>query len=283
MVEMFRDTGVVTKKIGGRDRLAGGAFALAAAAAYGAAVLSTGGLVALAKSAAKGATWGAGIDAGIQTVRIYADPRESWSWTELVESAGAGALLGPIEHVGGAVFRVGKGALRGAGRPAGETVKGASRVITEAFETKASDVLWKQQGLGVRIRRLGNYWIKELDPNASAIARWWGRMTMKAQAEGLEKLGETGTSFLYREGKIITRHVGEFGHGYASPQFLRAFLQGSRRLRTPFNDIRVRNLGAGGRVFDPALDPVSQTVLRFSVAYLGGVLGRSVWNRATGE
>ncbi|MBI4560655.1 MAG: hypothetical protein HY724_01320 [Candidatus Rokubacteria bacterium] len=62
--------------------------------------------------------------------------------------------------------------------------------------------------------------------------------------------------FLYREGKIITRHAGEFEGGVAN--YWRTWWEGTKRLGTPMNDIFPRNIGAGGVVFDPALHPLHQ-------------------------
>lgn len=116
--------------------------------------------------------------------------------------------------------------------------------------------LWSKLPGGVRIKRVGNYWIKEVDPEASRLAQWWGRGTLKAQAKGLEKLGDMAPDFLYREGKIITRHAGEFEGGVAN--YWRTWWEGTKRLGTPMNDIFPRNIGAGGVVFDPALHPLHQ-------------------------
>ena len=114
-------------------------------------------------------------------------------------------------------------------------------------------------GRGTRIRRVGNYWVKEVDPEASRLAQWYGRGTIRAQAKGVERLGDMAPDFFFREGKIITRHAGEFQGGVG--EFLRVWAKGSWRLRTPFNDIRFRNVGEGGVIFDPALHPLEQAAL----------------------
>jgi len=116
----------------------------------------------------------------------------------------------------------------------------------------------------VRLRRVGNYWIKEVDPEASRLAQWYGRGSIEAQARGLERLGDMAPDFLFRNGKLITRHAGEF-QGSAM-DFLRVWAKGSWRLRTPFNDIRLRNIGEGGIIFDPALHPIEQGALASSPA-----------------
>jgi hypothetical protein len=39
-----------------------------------------------------------------------------------------------------------------------------------------------------------------------------------------------------------------------------AYLQGSRRMGTFFNDIQPRNMGTNGLIFDPAIDPVTKAL-----------------------
>jgi hypothetical protein len=63
-------------------------------------------------------------------------------------------------------------------------------------------------------------------------------------------------SHLYKNGKLITRDVGEYSH---NNNFLNTWLQGSSRLGTPFNDIRTRNVGNNNLIFDPSKTPIHQT------------------------
>ena len=71
---------------------------------------------------------------------------------------------------------------------------------------------------------------------------------------------------LWRSGMLFTDDVGKTLVGgrlsfrQLSPAFLRAYLRGSWRLRTPFNDIVPRNMGANGLVFDPSIDWVTQMI-----------------------
>ncbi len=113
---------------------------------------------------------------------------------------------------------------------------------------------WKTLPGGVRIKQVGNYWVKELNPNASKLAQWWGRGTLNAQARGLGKLGDMAPSFLYKNGRLITRDAGK----YDGNKFLGIWLEGSKRLKTPFNDIRPRNIGANKLIFDPSKHPVQE-------------------------
>ena len=47
--------------------------------------------------------------------------------------------------------------------------------------------------------------------------------------------------------------------------FLRSYIEGTQRLGTPLNDIRPRNMGANGVIFDPALDPVTKWLWRIGI------------------
>ena len=48
-------------------------------------------------------------------------------------------------------------------------------------------------------------------------------------------------------------------------------LRGSVRLGTPFNDIRPRNIGANGIIFDPATAPFHQTLFAILTGLVGGL------------
>jgi len=113
---------------------------------------------------------------------------------------------------------------------------------------------WTNLPGGVQVRQVGNYWIKQVNPEASSIAQWWGRGSLNAQASGLSKLGDMAPNFLYRNGKLITRDAGAYTPG----NFWSTWAKGSSRLGTPFNDIRPRNIGANGIIFDPAKHPIQQ-------------------------
>lgn len=108
-------------------------------------------------------------------------------------------------------------------------------------------------GSGAEVLNLGEWWVKRTGPG-NAFVRNFGAMGIEAQERGLMQLGDLGTEFFMRDGMIFTRSVGEaptlfsrtFGEGWA---------QGSYRLGTVFNDIRPRNMGVGGHIFDPTLNP----------------------------
>jgi hypothetical protein len=105
---------------------------------------------------------------------------------------------------------------------------------------------------GVTVRKVGNYFIKEVDQNAGPLARWYGARSLRVQSEALTKLGDMAPSHLLKNGKLITRDAGAYTPG----NFWSTWAKGSWRLGTPVNDIRPRNIGANGIIFDPAIDPL---------------------------
>jgi hypothetical protein len=52
----------------------------------------------------------------------------------------------------------------------------------------------------------------------------------------------------------LTDDVGRFTGNYGSPEFWKVWGNGSWRLGTTLNDIRPRNIGAAGQIFDPAVE-----------------------------
>lgn len=133
---------------------------------------------------------------------------------------------------------------------------------------------WSNLPGGVRIKQTGNYWIKEVNPDASALAQWWGRGSLNAQARGLNRLGDMAPSHLFKNGKLITRDAGPYTPG----NFWSTWAEGSRRLGTPFNDIRPRNIGSGGLIFDPAKHPIQQGLEAGAVGLGIGVGGMYLYN-----
>ena len=142
---------------------------------------------------------------------------------------------------------------------------GMGRIARSAKQVEiAADLLpnmtkgraWKELPGGVRIKQAGNYWIKEVNPNASKFAQWWGRGSLDAQAKALGKLDDMAPSYLYRNDKLITRDAGTYEPGH----FWNTWWEGTKRLGTPMNDIRPRNIGENGIIFDPAFHPIQQGV-----------------------
>lgn len=117
---------------------------------------------------------------------------------------------------------------------------------------------WTKRPGGLKLAKVGDYWIKEVDYDSMA-ARLYGEGALKAQVDALKKLGTLAPEHAFENGRLIIRDVGKFEGPLT--EFLEIKLLGSIRLRTMFNDIRPSNIGANGQVFDPALHPVHQGLM----------------------
>jgi RHS repeat-associated protein len=132
---------------------------------------------------------------------------------------------------------------------------------------------WRNLPGGVRIKQVGNYFIKEANPNANLLEQIYAVSSLDEQAKGLALLGDMAPSFLYKNGKLITRNAGDFVSGNIWTTRLKASL----RLGTPFNDVVGRNIGANGLIFDPSKIPVQQA----AEAILTGISLAYVMNGAS--
>ncbi len=138
---------------------------------------------------------------------------------------------------------------------------------------------WTRKYGGTRIKKIGNYWIKEVDPDASKLSQWWGRGLLEAQSKSLYKLGDMAPSHLYKNGKIFTRDAGK----YVSGNFGETWLKGSWRLKTPFNDIRPRNIGADDLIFDPSVHPLQEALEWGALGLAGTTAGVKIYNEMNDE
>jgi RHS repeat-associated protein len=128
---------------------------------------------------------------------------------------------------------------------------------------------WQSRPLGTRVANVNGYYVKEVDPETSWLAQWWGRGAIDAQTVGLRRLGNMAPDFLYTGDRLISQDAGSYNPG----NFWATWLKGSVRLGTPFNDIGPRNIGANGSIFDPTLPPVQELAYAAGsslVATLGG-------------
>jgi len=145
--------------------------------------------------------------------------------------------------------------------------------ICRSVEKNTAKSLWESRPPGIQVRQYGDWWVKRTDPNSNQFLQWWGRLSMKAQADGLKKLGDIGAQYQWRNGKLFVRDVGETlpdGFRLLNPKSRQAYFEGSRRLGTYLNDIQPRNIGKNGLIFDPALDALTKAV---GLGGLGAGLG----------
>src|SRR5690606_4486164 len=99
-----------------------------------------------------------------------------------------------------------------------------------------------------------------------AFTQHWGAMSIEAQERGLMRLGgDMSTEFFMRDGMLFTRSVGETSPRLMSQAFMGGWARGSWRMGTVLNDIRPRNMGVNGIIFDPALDSFMQSIFMTGV------------------
>jgi hypothetical protein len=156
--------------------------------------------------------------------------------------------------------------------------------VMEALAADGGESLWTNAPLGVQVRKVGNWWVKRVNPNASPPMRWWGQKTIDAQASALQNLGDMATPFEMRDGVLFTKDVSPtLGNGsrFFDATARQAYLEGSKRLGTYFNDIQPRNMGANGLIFDPAIDPITKSFFWGAVGAspIGGAAARYYLNR----
>jgi hypothetical protein len=139
--------------------------------------------------------------------------------------------------------------------------------------------LWKSRPPAVQVRQFNNWWVKRINPNSSYIMRLWGELSIREQAEALDKLGDMAAEHYLRDGMLFIKDVGETlpnGFRLFNPTSRQAYLEGSKRLGTYLNDIQPRNMGTNGIIFDPALDAVQRNILTYgtpTVIITGGAVG----------
>ena len=101
---------------------------------------------------------------------------------------------------------------------------------------------------GVTLKKEGGYYLK------TAVTKY-GRQALQAQVEALKNLGNLAPEWSFENGILRVKDVGKF-KGSAS-NFVKIYLKGSKKIGLA-NDIRPRNIGANGRLFDPALPPAQR-------------------------
>ena len=169
----------------------------------------------------------------------------------------------------------GAGALRKGISTAGE--KALQYVGTKFAQSGVSEgvtsSLWTSLTPGVQVRKFGNWWAKRVNPDSNIFMQWWGQKSINAQKEGLQQLGDMATEFEMRNGILFTRNVGptmkDAGMGF-SKEYFKTWWNGSKKMGTLLNDLRPRNIGANGKIFDPAFDPITKGMFWGGVSAVGG-------------
>ncbi|NVI97980.1 VCBS repeat-containing protein [Myxococcus sp. AM009] len=150
-------------------------------------------------------------------------------------------------------------AMHPARAPAPKVIYNAAQtaVAAEAGAAKGGGA-WKNISRGIQIRKLGGLWVKRVNPNANPTLQAWGRHSLANQFRALDALDDLATPHSFRNGMLLMQDVGptaSFGRTW-----LNAYIQGSRRIGW-VNDLKPANMGANGRIFDPALDLVDKSIL----------------------
>lgn len=116
-------------------------------------------------------------------------------------------------------------------------------------------------GPGVQVTRLSDDWfVKSISQEAGKFGQRWGAMSVEAQHQAFLRLGsDMAPEFFIRNNMLFTRSVGATGPSIIRGTFWRGFGRGSFRMRTLLNDIKPRNMGINGLIFDPALDPLMRS------------------------
>lgn len=191
------------------------------------------------------------------------------SMGELLSMSDDAAEQLALNYAGGKLTEAGLG-MTAAGICKAKSALGAAKAAG-----RRAGGAWRKLPGGVRIKQVGKYWIKEVNPDASALARWWGRVSLNAQARGLGKLGNMAPSNLFMNGRPIMRDTGPYTPG----RFWSTWWEGSTRLGTIFNDIRPRDIGGGGLIFDPGLHPIQQGLEAGAVGLGIGFGGLYLYNQ----
>jgi hypothetical protein len=121
---------------------------------------------------------------------------------------------------------------------------------------------------GTRVRKVGDVYVKEVDPERWGPFQWYGSVGLRAQANALARLDDIAPEFGFDGAQLAVRDAGNFTGSRFSAEYWRTWWEVTRRLG-PINfikDIQPRNMGADGLVFDPVLNPVD-----LSFAWTGSI------------
>ena len=126
---------------------------------------------------------------------------------------------------------------------------------------------------GVTVTKVGDCFVKQVNPRAPKVLQWYGKRSLRYQHEGLVRLGEKGAPHTYDGSTLTTLDVGTYQPG----SFWRTWWEGTKRLGTPMNDIRPRNIGANGIIFDPAIDPIQRGIYWTGVGVGSAYIANELW------
>ncbi|TWT35026.1 tRNA(Glu)-specific nuclease WapA precursor [Thalassoglobus neptunius] len=161
-------------------------------------------------------------------------------------------------------------AVGGAVRALPGVVRSVASIGTNIATTSGGALIQRFGGLVVR--KVGNYFIKTVDPDAAPVVRWFAQHALDEQVRALTTLGSDAPAFIFRNGKLVIRDIGNFSGSFLD--WVGRFAAASRKLGTIFNDVLPRNIGANGQIFDPALTSFDQ-IARATLTEMVSIFGKT--------
>lgn len=143
----------------------------------------------------------------------------------------------------------------------------ASDIVVKVGKAEFADI-GTRISPGVQLTQVDGWFVKRVSSNANWFRREWGALSIEEQYKSLVKLGSDMTpEFFIRDGMLFTKSVGATSPSLASGTFWGGFFKGSYRMGSVLNDIRPRNMGINGQIFDPAWDPLMKSIFWMGVRY----------------
>jgi hypothetical protein len=180
---------------------------------------------------------------------------------KLLVRGGAALLKTESEH---ALSKLSAEALTHA--PSLSTAK-ATDLVVKVGKSEFADIGMRLSP-GVQLTQVDGWFVKRISNNAGWLRREWGALSLEEQYKSLVKLGsDMAPEFFIRDGMLFTKSVGATSPSLAGGTFWGAFFKGSYRMGTLLNDIRPRNMGVNGLIFDPAWDPLMKSIFWTGIRY----------------
>jgi RHS repeat-associated protein len=81
-----------------------------------------------------------------------------------------------------------------------------------ALQALVTDTIsgWTARPGGLRLAKVGDYFVKEIDPHAVGVSKWYAEGALKAHVQGLKRLGTLAPEYTFENGRLIVRDVGSF-------------------------------------------------------------------------